>query len=102
MENKHFDELVKSMEEGAAMVRGQKKPSRRFTFPPLEIHKIRLKTGKTQLEFSHMLGVSVKTLRNWEQGQRTPNGPAQALLKIVSKHPELVEEALQDIGNTSF
>jgi len=47
-----------------------------------------------------MLGVSVKTIRNWEQGQRIPNGPAQALLKIVSKHPELVEEALQDLVST--
>lgn len=100
MDNKHFEELVKSMEEGAAMVHGQKKPSRRFAFPPLEIQKIRLKTGKTQLAFSHLLGVSVKTLRNWEQGQRTPNGPAQALLKIVSKHPELVEETLQDLADT--
>ena len=97
MEKKQFDELVKSMEEGAEMIQGKQSPSRRFSYPPSEIREIRLKIGKNQTEFSHMLGVSVKTLRNWEQGQRTPNGPARALLKVVSKHPKLVEDALHDL-----
>jgi len=41
-----------------------------------------------------MIGVSVATLRNWEQGRRVPEGPARALLKVASKNPEAVEEAL--------
>ena len=41
-----------------------------------------------------MIGVSVATLQNWEQGRRRPEGPAQALLKIAAKNPSAVEEAL--------
>jgi putative transcriptional regulator len=41
-----------------------------------------------------MIGISVATLQNWEQGRRTPEGPAQALLKIAAKNPEAVADAL--------
>jgi putative transcriptional regulator len=42
------------------------------------------------------LGVSISTLKNWEQGRREPDGPAKALLKIASKNPEAVPEAVMD------
>jgi len=41
-----------------------------------------------------MIGVSISTLQNWEQGRREPDGPAKALLKIASKNPEAVLDAL--------
>jgi putative transcriptional regulator len=41
-----------------------------------------------------MIGVSVATLQNWEQGRRTPEGPAKALLKVAAQNPEAVAEAL--------
>jgi len=44
--------------------------------------------------FALMIGVSVATLRNWEQGRRTPDGPALALLRVASKNPKLVAAAL--------
>ena len=55
---------------------------------------VRAKLAKSQSEFALMIGVSVATLRNWEQGRRVPEGPAQALLRVASKHPEAVIAAL--------
>jgi DNA-binding transcriptional regulator YiaG len=53
--------------------------------------KLRLSQGK----FAELLGISVKTLHNWEQGRRKPTGAARVLLRVVSRHPEVVlEEAL--------
>jgi len=51
--------------------------------------------GKSQAEFSLMIGVSVATLRNWEQGRRRPEGPALALLRVVSAAPKAVTRALR-------
>jgi putative transcriptional regulator len=48
----------------------------------------------SQSEFALMIGVSVATLRNWEQGRRTPEGPALALLRVAIKNPTAVAEAL--------
>ena len=47
----------------------------------------------TQEEFAAALCISVKTLRNWEQGRRAPSGPAMRLLQIAAKHPEIILEA---------
>ncbi len=55
---------------------------------------VRAKLGASQSEFALMIGVSVATLRNWEQGRRTPDGPALALLRVAAKNPEVVANAL--------
>jgi len=55
---------------------------------------IREQTGLSQSQFALLLGVSLKTLQNWEQGRRHPVGPARALLKIVSTDPEAAIRAL--------
>jgi putative transcriptional regulator len=70
------------------------KPSRSFTFKPADIRSIRLKLGKSQSGFALMIGVSVATLQNWEQGRRRPEGPARALLKVAAENPQAVAEAL--------
>ena len=49
---------------------------------------------QTQAEFAHMIGVSVATLQNWEQGRRRPEGPARALLRVAAANPEAVAAAL--------
>lgn len=46
----------------------------------------------TQVEFARALGISVSTLRNWEQGRRHPEGPAIALLRIAARHPRIIRE----------
>jgi putative transcriptional regulator len=70
------------------------RPSRVTTFDPASIRRIRGKLGKSQTEFALMIGVSVATLRNWEQGRRIPEGPAQALLRVAERNPDLVAAAL--------
>jgi putative transcriptional regulator len=49
----------------------------------------------TQAQFARAMGISVHTLRNWEQGRRTPEGPAIALLRIVARHPRILRENLR-------
>lgn len=49
----------------------------------------------TQEEFARAMGISVHTLRNWEQGRRSPEGPAVALLRIAAKHPRILRENLE-------
>ena len=58
--------------------------------PPSSPDVIRYRLGLTQDAFAGLLGVSVQTLRNWEQGTREPRGPALALLRIVEKNPEML------------
>jgi len=48
----------------------------------------------TQQSFSDALGISIHTLRNWEQGRRNPEGPALALLRIAARHPRVLRENL--------
>lgn len=50
--------------------------------------------GLTQARFASTLGISVHTLRNWEQGRRHPEGPAIALLRIAARHPRILLESL--------
>jgi DNA-binding transcriptional regulator YiaG len=51
--------------------------------------------GLTQAQFAAAMGISVHTLRNWEQGRRQPDGPAIALLRIAARHPRIIRENLQ-------
>jgi putative transcriptional regulator len=70
------------------------KPLRVFKFDPIEVKKIRARLHKSQGQFAHMIGVSVDTLQNWEQGRRRPEGPALALLRVAEVAPKAVLEAL--------
>ncbi len=94
MKKKDFDKLVASVKQAGKIKRGKLKPSRVFRFKPADIKAIREKLGVSQSEFALMIGVSVSTLQNWEQGRRQPDGPARALLKVAAENPEAVAEAL--------
>ncbi|MBP6016697.1 MAG: helix-turn-helix domain-containing protein [Candidatus Promineofilum sp.] len=94
MNDKDFSELVDSIKEAGAIKRGTREPSRVFEFSPMDIKVIRQKLDKSQREFALMIGVSVGTLQNWEQGRRKPVGPARALLRVAAENPEAVREAL--------
>ena len=69
-------------------------PGRVREFSPADIKAIRKKLNKSQSEFALMIGVSISTLQNWEQGRLQPEGPARALLKVATEKPEAVAEAL--------
>jgi len=94
MKDKHFRELVGSIKEAGRIRRGEARPSREFRYQPEDVRAIRMRLNKSQSEFALMIGVSVNTLQNWEQGRREPDGPAKALLRVASKAPDVVASAL--------
>jgi len=94
MKKASFDKLVENVKQGGRIRRGEMKAGRVFHFSPADIKEIRLRLKKSQAEFALMIGVSLATLQNWEQGRRFPEGPARALLKIAAEKPEAVIEAL--------
>lgn len=57
-----------------------------------DIAALRRFVGLTQEQFARAMGISVHTLRNWEQGRRQPEGPAIALLRIAARHPRIIRE----------
>lgn len=57
----------------------------------------RTRLEMSQQQFAAMLGISVRTLHDWEQGRREPSGAARTLLKIAARHPELVREVMQPV-----
>jgi putative transcriptional regulator len=60
-----------------------------------DISALRRFVGLTQTQLAEAMGISVHTLRNWEQGRRHPDGPAIALLRIAARHPRIIRENLQ-------
>ena len=89
-----FDELMASVRQAGRIRRRQLRPSRVTTFKPLDVKRLRASLGQSQVDFALMIGISVGTLRNWEQGRRTPEGPALALLRVAEHAPRAVLEAL--------
>ena len=94
MKNGMFEELLQSIREGGGILRGENEPSRRFHITATGVKQIREKTRLSQTEFANMMGVSVKTLQNWEQDRRKPTGPAATLLRIIANRPKLALEAI--------
>ena len=59
-----------------------------------DVAALRRFVAMSQAEFARVLGISVHTLRNWEQDRREPHGPALALLRIAARHPRVLRETL--------
>ena len=94
MKRDAFELLVRSVRQAGRIRRGAR-ASRSFSYAPADVKAIRSNLGKSQSEFALMIGVSVATLRNWEQGRRMPDGPALALLRVASAEPKAVTRALR-------
>jgi DNA-binding transcriptional regulator YiaG len=60
-----------------------------------DIASLRRFVGLSQSQFARAMGISVHTLRNWEQGRRRPEGPAIGLLRIAARHPRIIRENLK-------
>ena len=95
MKDDLFRELEASVREAAATLRGEKPPSRTFVVDNPDVKALRGSFRLSQTEFAQLLGISVKTLRNWEQGRRRPDGPARVLLQVAARHPEAVWDAVR-------
>src|SRR6266545_8247216 len=94
MNKTEFTKLVASVKQAGKIRRGEMKAARVFNLKPVDVKAIRSKLGLSQGDFAAMIGVSVSTLQNWEQGRRRPEGPAQALLKVAASNPQAVVDAL--------
>lgn len=98
MKDELFAELVASVREGGAILRGEVEPARQFDVGPVDVKDIREGYRLSQEQFAALLGISVKTLRNWEQGRRAPQGPARVLLQVAARHPEAVWDVVRQQG----
>lgn len=95
MKAKDFDLLVKSLGQARSYARGRPTQGTRVhKVRRIDVADIRAKTGLSQDAFARRIGVSVGTLRNWEQGRRTPDGPAKVLLALLERDPGIVERTL--------
>jgi putative transcriptional regulator len=81
--------LLQSVREMKAAQRG------RVTVVELnEVSQARHKSGLSQAQFAEALGISKRTLQEWEQGRRAPSGAAQTLIRIAKRYPKVMREAL--------
>ena len=91
------DSITKGLEEALAFAKGQKGRARvhQIAVPDVDVAKIRQETGLSQAEFARSIGVAKGTLLNWEHGRRQPTGPAQVLLALIAKDPNVVQGLLR-------
>jgi len=93
MKKELFEELLQSVKQAKAIEKGELKAARVVKVnAKADIVRVRGKLGLSQSKFAAILGISADTLQNWEQGRRSPTGPAKVLLKIAAKHPEILLE----------
>jgi putative transcriptional regulator len=117
MNKERFEELSEALRQAKAVQRGETAPSRvwrvtrggngqlrRRQLDPKKYQRgqqaewetkivaTRTRLRLSQIKFAQLLGISVKTLHNWEQGRRKPTGAARVLLRVAARHPEVVLE----------
>ncbi len=85
MDKKLFSELVESMTEAGEIARGERAPSREFRIKETDVKRIRKASGLSQAKFARLIHVEIGTLRNWEQGRRTPiERDPRAVLRAIA------------------
>jgi putative transcriptional regulator len=87
--------IIEGAEEALRFVRGEDTGAIVWQIEVPNALEVRTKLGLSQEAFARKFRISLGTLRNWEQGARSPEGPARVLLSIIDKEPEAVERALQ-------
>jgi len=92
---KMFTEISAGLDDAMAHAQGVGTSVVEHRPEPLDVRLIRRKTGMSQQRFCATFGISLGTLRNWEQGLRSPRGPARVLLKVVDKNPQAIIETLE-------
>ena len=84
-------QAVQEMQSGTGTHTG----ARRTKAVSNEVAQARLNTGLTQKQFALALGISARTLQEWEQGRRKPSGAAKALINIAMRHPDVIAEEFE-------
>lgn len=90
-----FSSIKQGLEEALEFSQGKVSKAVVHKFSPVDVKEVRAKVGMTQSEFASAFGISVSTLRHWERGDRSPQGPALVLLNVVAKEPQAVLNALR-------
>jgi len=91
------DELIASMQEAAAIVRGQAEPPRIHLPPDVpDVRAIRERLGLSRPAFAERFGLAVSAVRDWEQGLRRPDPAARVLLMVIGRSPEVVAQAVAE------
>jgi len=89
-----FSEISAGLTEAINHAKGEKTKVIEHVAEDLNVKVIRETTGMSQQKFCATFGISVGTLRNWEQGLRSPRGAARVLLQVVKHNPEAIIEAI--------
>jgi putative transcriptional regulator len=95
-------ELIASMQEAVAIVRGEKDAAR-VHLPPgdFDVRALRERLGLTRAAFSKRFGLAVAAVRDWEQGLRRPDPAARVLLLVIARSPETVAEVVAEVRAAS-
>lgn len=93
---KAFDEIQEGLTDAIKHSKGKKNKVVEHTPEEINVKAIREKTGMSQQRFCAAFGISLGTLRHWEQGLRSPRGAARVLLKVVQKNPRAVIKAISE------
>ncbi len=96
--SKFGKELIESARQAVAIAKSEAKPARRFDIPSIDVGAIRKKLNLSQAKFADKFGLSVATVRDWEQGRRNPDNTARTLLMVIDQRPEAVVAALAVSG----
>jgi putative transcriptional regulator len=75
-------------------MRGDKTAGCMHTIPRVDVAEVRRRLKPSQAEFAAAFGLSLDSVKNWEQGHRSPEGPAKVLLAVIAKDPRAVRNAL--------
>lgn len=93
--SKAFDSIKQGLQEAIAHASGTSEAVRVYRPRTVDVKALRNRVAMTQEQFAARFGFSVATLRHWERGDRSPQGPALVLLNVIDKNPAAVLGALQ-------
>jgi len=94
--DKAFIEISTGLIEATEHTKGQSTNVVEHKPEAINVKSIRKNTGMSQQKFCATFGISIGTLRHWEQGLRVPQGPARVLLKVVQSNPKAIIKAIQE------
>ena len=100
MPSREFNDIMSGLEDAIAHAKGQETGAveHQVEVPVVDVRAVREGLGMTQEQFAASFGVSVATLRNWEQGRRSPRGPARLLLQVIAQEPAAVKRVLSGLA----
>jgi len=95
-----FNDIKAGLEDALRHAQGERgnTEDHRVEVPVVDVQALRSALGMSQAEFAEAFGISVATLRNWEQRRRMPRGPARLLLAIIDLEPEAVQRVLRSLA----